>query len=177
MLLTEFNGKVNFSVTISEQNTGIKQGEICFMLKSYKDNIFEFENHNHDFPKIISYDFSGYDLLNARVEGREKSFTLKYKRIYDISESFSLTGNIIKEPFVNKAGRIIDNVYDYFYEIQGEKYFKKLSAGSVNQKLIEANLNETISTSITICTGLWDTDDNTHQSRIGKYFNTLKILN
>lgn len=175
MRLIEINGKLNFCATVLLQNPDRKQNEVCFALISYKDDIFEFENPNHDFPKKIIYDFSGYEVLTARIEGGNKSFDIKYRRSYDITESFSLKGKLIKEAFVNKAGKVINDVYDYFYEIQGKKYFIKLSDGSVSKDVIEANLNKNITATITFCSGLWDTDDNTHQSRIGKYIRLLRI--
>jgi len=53
-----------------------------FKLTSCKDNKFTFENHWHDFPKIISYQF--VDDKNVAVvisDGRKKTFNLAYKRV------------------------------------------------------------------------------------------------
>jgi hypothetical protein len=175
MHITDINGKLNFCATVLEQNPENPQGEICFGLKSYKDRIFLFENPNHDFPKRITYDFSGYNSLTAHIEGDTNSFELKYERYYDPTESFTLKGKIIKEQFVNKAGRIIQDIYDYFYVIQGEKYFIKLSDCSVNKETITENIGKEISSTIVFHNGLWDADDNTYQSRVGKYITILNI--
>jgi hypothetical protein len=175
MRLTDVKGRLNFCSTVLEQNPDNPQGEICFGLKSYKDRIFIFENLNHDYPKRIIYDFSGYNTLTAQIEGDTNSFELKYERYYDPIESFGLRGKIVKEQFVNKAGRIIPDVYDYFYDIQGEKYFIKLSASSVNKESIIENTGKEIFCTVVFHNGLWDTDDNTHQSRIGKYITISKI--
>jgi len=175
MRISDINGKLNLCATVLEQDPYNPQGEICFGVKSYYNKVFLFENLNHDFPKRIIYDYSGYNTLTVRIEGDTNSFDLRYERYYDPVESFTLKGKIIKEQFVNKAGRTISNVFDYFYEIQGEKYFIKITSCNVSKEILDKNTGNDIYCTVVFHSGLWDADDNTHQSRMGKYISIINI--
>jgi len=175
MRLIDINGNLNFCATVLEQDPDKYTGEVCFTLKSNKDKVFLFENLNHDFPKRIIYNFSGYNFLIARVEGDTNAFELKYDRFYDPVESFTLKGELIREPFVNKAGRIIENVFDYFYIIQEEKYFIKITDCNISKEVIDENTGKELYCTIVFHNGLWDSDDNTHQSRVGNFITISNI--
>ncbi len=169
------NGKLKYCATIMEQDPANPQGEICFTLTSYKDLVFVFENPAHDFPKKITYDFSDYNKCKARVEDGTKSFDLEYKRVFDFYSSREMRGKFIKEEFVNKGGRKLDGVFDYFFVIQGIKYFVKIRAGSVKKDEIDRYLGQTVKADVTFLQGLWDADDDSYQSRYGKYVTVQKI--
>lgn len=175
MRLFYLNGKLNYCATILEQDPDNMQGEICFELKYYKDLVFTFENKNHDFPKRIIYNFRNYRTIIARIEDDNKGYDLEYIRDYDIFKIFTLTGEFIKEPFENKAGKIIKDVYDYFLQVQGIKYFIKLRNNTVKKDEIDKVLGKKVKVSFSVDEGLWDADDNTHQSRIGKYVRIIEI--
>lgn len=170
------NGKLNYCATILEQDPENPQGEICFELKSYKDLVFTFENKNHDFPKRIIYNFSKYRTITARIEDDNKGYDLEYIRDYNIFKTYTFTGVFIKEQFVNKGGKPIDGVFDYFLQVQGIKYFIKLKNSDVKKDEIETLIGRQVKVSFSINEGLWDADDNTHQSRIGKFVRIIKIL-
>lgn len=176
MRLITINDKLNYCATIIEQDAANPQGEICFELKSYADRKFIFENLKHDFPKRIIYDFSDYDVLKARVEGDTSGFDLTFQKKQDFITSYTLKGRFIKEQFVNKAGRKIDGVFDYFFEIQGEKYFIKFTGSFTKVSDIESVLGNNIRADIIFKEGLWDTDDPNVQSRVGKYITITKII-
>lgn len=163
-----------YCATIMEQNPENPQGEICFELKNYENEVFTFENQKHDFPKRIIYDFSGFGKVNARVEGDTSSFDIKYVREYT-ETPFTLKGKIIKRPFENKAGKIVKGVYDYFLIVQGINYFIKTNKSSLNISKLENLLNKEIICSVIFKLGLWDSDDNNQQSRVGKYVILTKL--
>lgn len=175
MRLTYINDKLNYCATIMEQDPENPEGEICFELKLYTPKVFTFENLKHDFPKRIIYDFSGYRNVKARIEGDTSGFDFEFIRDHNEYQAYDLNGRFIKEPFVNKVGKVIEGVFDYYFEVQGIKYFIKYSSSEIKTDAIEKNLNKEVKASVIITDGLWDTDDKTHQSRVGQYINVVKI--
>lgn len=166
--------KLQYCATIMEQDPENPQGEICFTLKDYKDEMFTFENLNHDFPKRIMYDFSGFGTVNARVESDTSGFDIKFIREYT-NTPVTIKGKIFKQPFENKAGKIIEGVYDYFLNIQGINYFIKMGKSSIKISELETLLNKDVTCSVIFNQGLWDADDNNQQSRVGKYVILTKL--
>lgn len=67
--------------TVANQNNG---KEICFKLISTKDQIYIFENKEHDFPQRIVYQNKGKSELLAWIEGelngKSRKAEFKYKR-------------------------------------------------------------------------------------------------
>jgi len=55
------------------------QNPVLFYLTSFKDNKFVFENPEHDFPKIIIYDFVNKETIAVSVEGEEEGEQQKIK--------------------------------------------------------------------------------------------------
>jgi hypothetical protein len=175
MRIVYLNGNLNYCSTILEQDPDNPQGEICFPLKTYNNYVFTFENLKHDFPKRIIYDFTNWRTIKARVANDTSAFDLEYERDYNVYQSYDLKGFFIKEQFVNKAGKTIDGIYDYFFKVQGISYFIKLRSNSVSKEEINKLSGREVKASIIFQEGLWDSDDNTHQSRIGKYVSIMKI--
>ncbi len=174
MRIINKENKLHFCATILEQDPDNPQGEICFELKNYKDEVFVFENLNHEFPKRIIYDFSGFGMVNARIEGDTSGFDIKYIREYT-NAPYIVKGKIIKQPFENKAGKIVKGVYDYYLNVQGINYFIKVSKSSIKISELEDLLNKNIICSVIFNLGLWDSDDNNQQSRVGKYVIITKL--
>ncbi len=175
MRLAYIDGKLFYCATIAEQNPDDPEGEICFGLKSYKDRKFVFENLKHDYPQRIIYDFSNYRICKARIENETKSFDFDYKKEDNSYTSFDYNGKFVKEPFVNKAGKIIKDVYDYFFVIEGIKYFVKFSESDIKRADADKFLDTEVTAGVIFKDGLWDADDNTHQSRIGQYVSITGI--
>jgi hypothetical protein len=175
MRLVYINGKLNYCATLMEQDPDNPQGEVCFELKSYKNLVFIFENLRHDSPKRIIYDFNNWHIIKARVEDDTSGYDLEYMRDFDIFKSYTLKGTFIKEPFENKVNEIVDGIYDYFFKVQGIKYFIKFKNGIIKKEDVDKVLNKDVKASFIIYDGLWDADDNTHQSRIGKYISIINI--
>jgi hypothetical protein len=171
--LRYIDGKLTYCATVINQNNG---REICFPLKEISGDgkIFVFENLNHDFPQRIIYDFTGYNSLTAIVEDSVRSDKIIFKRVFLLEDIFELRGKIIKEQFENKAGRKIEGVYDYFFEIEGEKYFIKLSKSLVEN--LKSFLDRNIRLRLIFQNGLWDADDNNVQSRIGTFIIPVSII-
>jgi hypothetical protein len=169
------NGKLTYCAILMEQDPDNPQGEVCFELKTYKDLVFTFENLKHDSPKRIIYNFENWHNVIARVEDETKGYDLQYWREYNMFQSYTTNGVIVKEPFKNKVGEIIGGVYDYYFKTQGIKYFIKLRDGAIKKEDLEKVLNKAVKVTFFINDGLWDTDDNTHQSRIGKYIRIANI--
>lgn len=174
MRIINKENELQYCATILEQDTENPQGEICFTLKNYKDEVFIFENLNHDFPKRIIYDFSGFGTVNARVEGDTSGFDIMFIREYT-NLPITIKGKIFKQPFENRAGKIIEGVYDYFLNIQGINYFIKIGKSYINISELETLLDKEITYSVVFNQGLWDADDNNQQSRVGKYVIISKL--
>jgi len=85
-------------------------------------------------------------------------------------------GKVLKVNFINKAGRKIDGVFDYFFEIENKKYFIKFSEGNVKREQLENFYNWNIQVEAVITAGLWDTNDHNVQSRFGEFIILYKIL-
>jgi hypothetical protein len=175
MRLHYIDGKLNYCATLIEQEPDNPQGEVCFELKSYKNLVFTFENLKHDFPKRIIYDFNNWHIIKARFEDDTSGYDLEYMRDFDIFKSYTLKGTFIKELFKNKVNEIVDGIYDYFFKVQGIKYFIKFKNGIIKKEDVDKVLNKDVKASFIIYDGLWDADDNTHQSRIGKYISITNI--
>ncbi len=108
-----------------------------------------------------------YSELNNNIENKldlNKSILKIYK------------GKVLKVNFINKAGRRIDGVFDYFFEIENKKYFIKFSEGNVKRAQLENFYNWNIRVEAVITTGLWDTNDHNVQSRFGEFIILYKIL-
>jgi len=161
------DGNLNYCAIVFAQNDGNK---ICFNLKSFdeKEKIFVFENLNHDYPKRIIYKFLSYNNLSVRIEDDKTGSDFNFIRIEGLMNLYYLKGKILKIPFVNKIGKEIPGVYDYFFEVQGEKYFIR-NFKTANSLQIEDFLEKEAIFQLSFHEGLWDSDDSNHQSRIGKY--------
>lgn len=61
--------QIHYVPTVSGQNNG---QAIRFRLTSSSNNIFVFENPEHDFPKRIVYDVLGTDIIHAWIDGGEE---------------------------------------------------------------------------------------------------------
>lgn len=168
MRLVILDGKLNYCVYLNEQDTENPEGEICFSLKSFENNKFTFENLRHDFPKRILYDFSGFNSIYASVEGDTSSIDFFYNR-EDTDISYKSKGRIIKLPFENKAGRVIDGVYDYFIVFNGINYFIKTMLPPLNRNGLDKYLDKEVLCNVLLKNGMWDSDDSNVQSRVGKY--------
>lgn len=168
ILSLELNdGNLNYCAVVFAQNDGNK---ICYNLKSYdeKENIFIFENLNHDYPKRIIYKFENYNNLLVRIEDDKTGSDFNFLRVFGLLNLYYLKGKIIKVPFENKIGKEIPGVYDYFFEVQGERYFIR-NFKTANSMQIEDFLDKETIFQLSFGEGLWDSDDYNHQSRIGKY--------
>lgn len=168
------NEKLTYCATLMEQDPDSPQGEVCFEVKSYDDHVFTFENLKHDSPKRIIYNFKNWHNILARIEDETKGYDIEYSRSNNIFQLYTTKGVFIKEPFENKIGEIISGVYEYYFKTQGIKYFIKLRDSAIKKEDLENVLNKDVKVSFFINEGLWDTEDYTHQSRIGRF---IKIVN
>ena len=89
-----------------------------------------------------------------------------------------MKGKIVKIQFKNKAGRVLPDVSNYFFEIKGERYLIKFRESDVEYSEVEDVYEQKKEIQIKgeICNGLWDSDDPKVQSRVGKYVIIDKIL-
>lgn len=165
--------------TLPDQNEG---KEIIFKLKhieNYGEKL-TFENSLHDFPQKIVYEFFSDNRMTATIEGIKDNVKKKteynFSKIPSIYDIAILTGKLIKKQFVNKAGRLINGVYDYFFEIEETPYFIRFCDNCVSLEEIEKYINNEVKLHIVFKWGLWDADDENYQSRIGRYINILEII-
>ncbi len=174
MRLAVIDGKLNYCVYINEQDSENPQGEICFPLKSFDNDKFVFENLRHDFPKRIIYDFAGFNSIHARVEGDTSSMDFFYTRT-NIDIPYKFNGIIIKLPFENKAGKIIEGVYDYFVVVNGINYFIKTMLSPPDRNSLDKYIDKEVQCKVLLKNGMWDADDANVQSRVGKYVILMEI--
>lgn len=165
--------------TVEGQNDG---KEIVFKLKHNENNgeKLTFENKEHDFPREIVYEFSSNNSMTVTIEGikesKYKEVTYKFGKIPSDNDIAFFTGKLKKEQFVNKGGRVIEGVYDYFFEIEEKPYFVRFKDGTVTLKEIEECIDKNVRLKVLLRWGLWDADDETYQSRIGRYVNILEFI-
>ena len=87
-----------------------------------------------------------------------------------------LWGKVVKVPFVNKAGRTIEGMDNWFFEMEERRLFIKFDEGNVSAKELEQYENKRIEIQGYISTGLWDTSDTNIQSRMGDYLVVSEVL-
>lgn len=85
-------------------------------------------------------------------------------------------GKIIKVQFVDKGGRVHEDIFSYYFETNNEKLFIKIQDGKVKRDEIAKYYNTKIKIEGYKTFGLWDTDDPNVQSRVGDYIVFYKIL-
>jgi len=174
------NDTLKYCATVKNQNEG---REIIFALKEIQNNGYKFifENPEHLSPHRIVYDFSENLKMKVTVEsianGKNKTIYYSFTKIPSDNDIAVFSGYIKKEQFVNKGRHIIENVFDYFFVIEGTPYFIKFSGSDVSITGIKEFEEHKLRLKIKFLYGMWDSDDETHQSRIGKYINVLEILN
>ena len=91
-------------------------------------------------------------------------------------EVLELSGQIKKVQFRNKAGRLIEGVYDVYFVHQDEELFIKFFEGNVLRTDIDEYLGKNLTVKASIKEGLLDTNDENIQSRIGKYIVLYEIV-
>ena len=80
-----------------------------------------------------------------------------------------MKGKIVKVDFINKGGFKVPGAFSYFFEIDGERLFIKITEGKVSRDEIAKHLNKEVEIKAYKSSGLWDTDDPNVQSRVGDY--------
>ena len=92
------NTKEGIFYTSTVENENNKQ-PISFKLTSGKNNIFVFENPQHDFPKRIVYELISSDSLHAYIDdgnaGTKKRRDFYYKKSYWIAGKIFAASQII----------------------------------------------------------------------------------
>ena len=87
-----------------------------------------------------------------------------------------MSGKLVYKPFINKGGREIPGVGDYFLDAGKESWFIRLDNSKVKEDELKPLLDQKVKLEVSQREGLWDTDDPNVQSRIGKYIVVLRIL-
>jgi hypothetical protein len=166
--------------TVPDQNEG---REIIFRLKHIENHgeKLTFENQLHDYPQKIIYEFSPNNQMTAIIEGISngiyKKTEFNFKKIPSLFDTGVFTGKLIKETFYNKAGKEIKGVFDYFVIIEDTHYFVRFKESNISLKELEKYLEKEVCLKLRFRWGLWDTDDENVQSRIGRYVEIMEIVN
>ncbi len=131
------------------------------------------------FLKMDSYN-------KTSIEKKLKALKDKYIVKVEIpkQDTVIVEGIFIEKNFVSKKGEMKDIKEFYFVptvnEIENNKlakeYFVKLSKGKVTREQIKEFMGRPIRARLLIFRGLWDTDDNTHQSRFGDYVVVFNLI-
>ena len=109
------------------------------------------------------------------INCKSKQNNISYK--IQVSQEFKIMkGKIVIVDFVNKGGQKIPGAFDYFFKINGEKLFIKITEGKVSRDEIAKYLNKEVEIKGFKSGGLWDTDDPNVQSRVGDYVVILEFL-
>lgn len=90
--------------------------------------------------------------------------------------SKTVTAKVIYEPFINKAGKVIEGVGDYFLIYDDIQWFVKFSESQIKPEQLRNLIDQNTTFELMEMEGLWDTDDPNVQSRIGKYVAILQII-
>ena len=72
------DGKWDFETIVKEQNNG---KPIDFLSEILNDSTVQFENANHDFPKLINYTLKGDRNLSAFIAGKTDTIHFNYTRV------------------------------------------------------------------------------------------------
>jgi hypothetical protein len=87
------------------------------------------------------------------------------------------SGTIIKQNFVDKGGRVHQDIFDLYFKTDQGKIFIKISEGHVKRDEILKYLDKEIVVKAKLISwGLWDSDDPNVQSRVGDYFIFYEII-
>ena len=86
-----------------------------------------------------------------------------------------VSGKIISENFVNKAGKEYE-WKEYYLVYNGETRFIKISDSQIKPDELASIEGKTLQFRILEKTGLWDTNDPNAQSRIGDYVAVIEIV-
>lgn len=125
----------------------------------------------HLFRFYITFLFSIFILLFASCEAQ----TEDRKNPADSMQTYS--GTIIKQNFVDKGGRVHQDIFDLYLNTDQGKIFIKISEGRVKRDEILNYLDKEIVVKAKLISwGLWDTDDPNVQSRVGDYFIFYEII-
>ena len=88
-----------------------------------------------------------------------------------------LKGTLVKQPFINKAGKTAETVDDYYLHTNSKKYFIKFCESTITQQQIDPFTNQIITVDVKLAQGAWDAcGPEEAQSRIGEYITILKII-
>ncbi len=112
--ITIKNQQIIYTATTLHQNNG--KATAFILQESKKDNLFIFENPNHDFPKEISYQIIAPNELLVKVsDGKQKGFSYTLKK-QNIKDSSLANPNYDKE-LVEKLGADDYGMKNYFLVI------------------------------------------------------------
>jgi hypothetical protein len=92
-----------------------------------------------------------------------------------VGDTTAVIAKVIRQPMVNKAGRVLEGG-EYYLVYDGDERFIKFTESSIDPSDLEPYLDKTIEFRLIEREGLWDTDNPNVQSRIGKYVAVLEIV-
>lgn len=121
--------------------------------------------------------------MNSRYKDtlERKLRALVYLKEHNV---ITISGRLEERYFESKKGVVTKQKELFFipdesavsnYQLQ-EEYFVKLSQCKVSKDELVANANKTVKLQLVCYKGLWDTDNNTYQSRFGHYVAIEKII-
>ena len=93
----------------------------------------------------------------------------------DGEEIIAVIAKVVRQPMVNKAGRVLEGS-EYYLVYDGDEKFIKFSESEIDPADLDPYLDKSIEFRLIQREGLWDTDDPNVQSRIGEYVAVLEIV-
>ena len=90
-------------------------------------------------------------------------------------DTIEMIGKIVKEKFIH--GKVVEGIYDYFFESAGKKYFIKEYGSTYTKEILDKWVDIPVWLEAVVKDGLWDTTDDPamQQSRVGEYITIFYI--
>ncbi|HYG50319.1 MAG TPA: hypothetical protein VD905_05420 [Flavobacteriales bacterium] len=129
---------------------------------------------------FLRMDAANKTAIENKLKTLKKNYMPKNEDVV-ANDTLEVLGKIIEKNFVSKKGEVKGFTEFYFVPTQikdsnyKEDYFVKLSKGKVTRDELKQYVNKEVNIKCVMLRGLWDADDNTHQSRFGDYVIILEV--
>ncbi len=96
--------------------------------------------------------------------------------IPDSANVVVLRAKVVQIAFEDKGGRVHEEVQNFYLSYNDIEWFVKFSESQIKPDDLKPLIGSTVEFRLIERDGLWDTDDPTVQSRVGKYVAILEIV-
>lgn len=184
-----YNGGEPWKITISKDDFALLTD---LLNKSTKDLAQLSEERNMGcgtivLPKnktfFLRMDAANKTAIETRFKALKKKYLVKTENTdAPAADTVEVTGKIVERNFVSKKG-VVQGITEFYFvpnQIKDsnykEEYFVKLSKGKILREELKKHVDKEVNLKCVLMRGLWDADDNTHQSRFGDYIIILEVI-